>query len=381
MVDWALVSPTSDATAGLFSPFSCRGMSLANRVVMAPMTRERAPGGVPTRAMADYYRRRAAGGTGLIITEGAAPNPAGHFGSAVPRCYGEDALEGWRQVVEAVHAEGAAILVQLWHVGAFEPSLVGMQDSLLPAPVRLSPSGLAAPGRPLGRAMSHEEIVATIEDFATACCGAMEAGFDGVEIHGAHGYLPDQFLWSGTNLRDDAWGGELAGRMRFVRALVQACRSALGPRKVLSYRYSQWKQLDYAARIADTPDELAFFLAALRESGVDLLHCSTRRYWEPAFPGSDRCLADWSRELGRLPVIAVGSVTLGTDLKSPGGREHAEALPDQVEDVGRRIAVGEFDLIALGRALLANPDWARKVQNGQLDQLADFDRTQLDVLD
>jgi len=356
-------------------------MTLTNRVVMAPMTREQAPGGVPTRAMADYYRRRAAGGTGLIITEGAAPNPAGNFGAAVPRCYGEDALEGWRQVVEAVHAEGASILVQLWHVGAFEPSLVGMRDSLSPAPERLSPSGLAAPGRRLGRAMTQEEIAATLEDFATACCGAVEAGFDGVEIHGAHGYLPDQFLWSGTNQRTDAWGGDLTGRTRFVRELVQVCRSALGPRKVLSYRYSQWKQLDYAARIADTPAELELFLAALRDAGVDLLHCSTRRYWEPAFPGSDRCLADWSRKLGRLPVIAVGSVTLGTDLKAPGGREHAVTVPEQVADIDRRIAAGEFDLAALGRALLANPDWAHKVRNGQLDRLVDFDRKQLDVLE
>lgn len=355
-------------------------MTLRNRVVMAPMTREQAPGGVPTPAMADYYRRRAAGGTGLIITEGAAPNPAGNFGAAVPRCYGDDALEGWRRVVEAVHAEGASILVQLWHVGAFEPSLVGMQDSLRPPPVRLSPSGLAAPGRPLGRAMSEEEIAATLEDFATACRGAVEAGFDGVEIHGAHGYLPDQFLWSGTNLRTDGWGGHLEGRMRFAVELARSCRSALGPRGVLSYRYSQWKQLDYGARVADTPDALGLFLGALREAGVDLLHCSTRRYWEPAFPGSDRCLADWSRALSGLPVIAVGSVTLGKDLKSPGGRDHAEVLPDQVKDVGRRIAAGEFDLIAVGRALLANPDWADKVLKGQLDSLVDFDRQQLDVL-
>lgn len=130
-------------------------MRLRNRVVMAPMTREFAPHGVPTEQMTQYYRRRAAGGTALIITEGTPPDAVGAFGAQVPRFYGEDALAGWERVAQAIHAEGAAIMAQLWHVGAFDPSVIGMQDSLA-KPERLSPSGLAGPARPLGRAMRKQ---------------------------------------------------------------------------------------------------------------------------------------------------------------------------------------------------------------------------------
>lgn len=347
---------------------------------MAPMTRERAPDGVPTREVADYYARRAAGGTALIITEGAPPDPAGAFSARVPHFYGEDALEGWRRVVEAVHAEGAAIFVQLWHVGALDPSIIGMKDSLDPPLPRLSPSGLAGPGRPCGRAMTTAEIGDTIAAWGRAVAAARELGFDGVEIHGAHGYLPDQFLWSGTNRREDEYGGSLERRLRFPVELVRECRRQAGESLVLSFRLSQWKQLDYAARVAETPDELARILAALADAGVDLFHCSTRRYAEPAFPGSDLCLAAWARRLSNRPTIAVGSITLGNDFKSAHGREHAEADPAQVADLERRLQAGEFDLVALGRALLANPDWVRLVEAGDAARLRPFGRAQLDAL-
>jgi 2,4-dienoyl-CoA reductase-like NADH-dependent reductase (Old Yellow Enzyme family) len=290
----------------LFSPFRCRGLEARNRVVMAPMTRECSPGGVPDAAVAAYYRRRAAGGTGLILTEGSPPVAAGCFGARVPRFYGADALAGWAQVVEAVHAEGAAIVAQLWHVGAFEPSTIGMADSLALPPERLSPSGLAAPGRPLGRAMTAQDIDATIAAFGAATAAARRLGFEGIEIHGAHGYLPDQFLWAGTNRREDRWGGDLVARTRFAVELVRECRRQAGEALVISFRLSQWKQLDYAARIAATPAELGEIVAPLAAAGVDLFHCSTRRYWEPAFEGSGLGLAAWVRRLSGRPTIAVG---------------------------------------------------------------------------
>lgn len=360
----------------LFSPFRCRALELRNRVVMAPMTREWAPDGVPTREIADYYARRAAGGTALIITEGTPPCPEGAFGARVPRFHGDDALAGWRRVVEAVHANGAAIFVQLWHVGALDRSIIGMPDSLEPRPVRLSPSGLAGPGHPYGRAMTTTEIDDAIAAYGRAVAAARELGFDGVEIHGAHGYLPDQFLWPGTNRRQDAYGGSLEGRLRFPLELVRECRRQAGEGLVLSFRLSQWKQLDYAARIAQTPDELGRIVGRLAEAGVDLFHCSTRRYGEPAFPGSNLCLAAWVRRLSGRPTIAVGSITLGNDFKSPQGRDHAEVDPGQVADLERRLEAGEFDLVALGRALLANPDWVQLVQAGRAAQLQPFTRAQ-----
>lgn len=365
----------------LFSSFQCRGLRLRNRVVMAPMTRECSPGGVPDPAVAAYYRRRAAGGTGLIITEGSPPVAAGSFGARVPRFYGDDALAGWAKVVEAVHAEGAAIVAQLWHVGAFEPSTIGMADSLAAPPERLSPSGLAAPGRPLGRAMTSRDIDATIAAFGAATAAARRLGFEGIEIHGAHGYLPDQFLWAGTNRREDRWGGDLVARTRFAVALVRECRHQAGPDLAISFRLSQWKQLDYSARIATTPAELAQVVEPMAEAGVDLFHCSTRRYWEPAFDGSELGLAGWVRTLSGRPTIAVGSVTLGNDFKSPHGKQQAAVAPEQVDDLERRLQAGEFDLVAVGRALLANPDWVQRVASGQAASLRPFSKAHLDTLD
>lgn len=364
----------------LFAPFRVRHLTLRNRVVMAPMTRECAPGGIPTAAMVEYYRRRAAGGTGLIITEGSPPDLDGAFGANVPRFFGAAALEAWRPIVDAVHAEGAAIFVQLWHVGAFDPALIGMADSFATPPARLSPSGLAGPGRPYGHAMTQADIDRTIRAFGDAIAVARGLGFDGAEIHGAHGYLPDQFLWSGTNLRSDRYGGDHIARTRFVAELLQECRRAAGVQFVLALRLSQWKQLDYDARIAETPQQLEQILAPLCAAGLDLLHCSTRRYWEPAFAGSELPLAGWMRRLSGLPVITVGSVTLGTDFKSATGKIAAAAAPQQIADLERRLAAGEFDLVAIGRALLSNPDWAQLVAAGRADALRAFTKADLDAL-
>jgi 2,4-dienoyl-CoA reductase-like NADH-dependent reductase (Old Yellow Enzyme family) len=363
----------------MMSALKVRHVTLRNRVVMAPMTRECARDGVPTAEMAAYYARRAAGGAALIITEGTAPDASGSFGSGVPNFFGSAALAGWQAIGDAVHGHGAAILAQLWHVGGFTPSMVGMRDSVA-ASTRLSPSGLAAPGRPLGRSMSEEDIERTIAAFANAAAAARHMGFDGIEIHGAHGYLPDQFLWAGTNCRTDRYGGGLASRTRFATELVRACRHALGAEGVLSFRLSQWKQLDYAARIADTPDELGIIVEALTDAGVDLFHCSSRRYWEPAFADSELSLAGWVKRLSGKPSVAVGSVTLGNDFKSARGKQESAIAPQQVEDLEQRLERGEFDLIAIGRALLANANWVELVRSGRLQDLKAFSKAHLDGL-
>ena len=344
------------------------------------MTREFAPEGIPTPAMAAYYRRRAAGGAGLIITEGTSLTPEGSFGSRVPRMYGADALGAWKLVVQGVHAEGAAMIAQLWHVGAFDPSLIGMQDSRTDPLPRVSPSGLAAPGRSLGRVMTKADIDRTITAYALATNNAKRAGFDGIEIHAAHGYLPDQFLWQGTNLRDDRYGGSLRNRVRFACEVVAACRCELGPALILSFRLSQWKQLDYAARIASSPGELAQLVEPLCDVGVDVFHGSSRRYWEPAFAGSDLTLAGWLRRVSGKPSMAVGSVTLANDFKSSEGKTLALPAPQQIADLERRLDAGEFDLIAIGRALLANADWVHLVAGERVEQLKPFSKSQIDVL-
>lgn len=364
----------------LFRPLQIGALELRNRIVMAPMTREAAPGGIPTEQMASYYRRRAAGGTALIVTEGAPPNAAGTFGTAVPRMYGNDVREGWSRVVAGVHAEGAAVFAQLWHVGAFSPSLIGMADSLPPDHLRLSPSGLAGPGRPFGTVMTVEDIEQTVADFGLAAVLAREIGFDGIEIHGAHGYLPDQFLWSATNHRDDSYGDVQDARTRFACELVRACKRCAGADFPLSFRLSQWKQFDYEARLANSPQELAKVVVPLAAAGVDLFHCSTRRFWEAEFADDERNLAAWVRALTARPTITVGSVSLDTEFKAPAGKLHSGAVAGHIAQLERGLLAGDYDLVAIGRALLANPDWVRKVSTGQSASLRAFDKSMLQDL-
>jgi 2,4-dienoyl-CoA reductase-like NADH-dependent reductase (Old Yellow Enzyme family) len=368
----------SSAVTRLLQPVQLGALSLRNRVVMAPMTRERSPGGVPGPDVIAYYRRRAAGGVAMIITEGCAPDAIGAFGASVPRLNAESAA-AWREMVQAVHEEGARLVPQLWHVGAFEPSMVGMTDTLT-ASNRISPSGLAAANRPIGRAMAQADIDAAIESFSAAAALAQQLGCDGIEIHGAHGYLLDQFFWSATNQRSDRYGGELQQRGRFAVELVQEIRRRVGPKFPIMLRFSQWKQLDYDAKLFTSAGELAEFLRPLVDAGVDMFHCSTRRFWDPAFADSALTLAGWTRKLSGRPTIAVGSVTLGNDFKSAQGKQFAaidQAAIDRLEDF---LARGEFDLVAVGRALLANPDWVRTVAEHGANALQPFSRDMLDRL-
>jgi len=286
----------SRSTETLFRPFRLGKLDLANRIVMAPMTRSHSPGGVPGPDVAAYYRRRAEGGVGLIVTEGTyVPHPAAGFDSSVPRFYGADALDGWRQVAEHVHAGNGRIFPQLWHVG------VVIRPGQEPAPgVRpAGPSGLAGPGQQIAEPMTQSDIDAVVEAFGKAAHSAQALGFDGVELHGAHGYLIDQFFWEGTNQRTDRYGGDLVARTRFAVEVIQEVRRRVGPDFPVVLRFSQWKLQDFDAKLARTPQELEKFLSTLAATGVDAFHCSTRRFWEPEFQGSDLNLAGWTKKADR----------------------------------------------------------------------------------
>lgn len=345
-----------------------KSLSLPNRIVMAPMTRSLSPQGVPGEDVAAYYRRRAEGGVGLIITEGTyPPHPAAGFDPQVPHLYGQAALQGWTHVVDRVHSAGGCIFSQIWHVG--------MQVSSGPPPAEgrhpVGPSG--------DYAMTQSEIDAAIEAYAQAARSAQEIGFDGVELHGAHGYLIDQFFWEKTNRRTDRYGGDLVARTRFAVEVITEVRRRVGPQFPVVLRISQWKIGDYDAKLVKTPAELDLFLRPLVEAGVDVFHCSTRRFWEPEFAGSHLNLAGWAKKLSGKPTITVGSVTLGADLMS------SFRSPDSVPVTGidnllDRLERGEFDLVAVGRALIANPAWAEKVKAGALQDLRPFDRSVLTSL-
>ncbi|WP_447896113.1 NADH:flavin oxidoreductase [Vreelandella sp. GE22] len=366
--------------APLFEPFDLGSLSLANRIVMAPMTRNQSPGGVPTEEVAAYYKSRAAGGVGLIITEGTyIDHPGANGYPAVPAFHGDQALAGWQRVVEDVHAAGGKIVPQLWHVGRERRPGVEPQTSV----PGFGPMSIVENDLEVVEAMTEDDMQDVAASFARAAMDAQRIGFDGVELHGAHGYLIDQFLWPESNQRTDAYGGSLENRLRFPRMIVRAVREAVGPDFPIIFRFSQWKLSDYTAIIAETPEALGELLKPLADDGVDIFHVSTRRVWEPGFTGSEKTLATWTRELTGKPVIAVGSVGLDrtfrtghfTRTEDPTSKSRVN-----VAELAEWRAKGHFDLIAIGRALLSDPQWANKVEQGRLDELSDFDSAALDSL-
>ncbi|MGG2395993.1 NADH:flavin oxidoreductase [Pseudomonas sp. SH1-B] len=361
----------------LFAPFRLGNLELPTRVVMAPMTRSFSPGGVPNAKVVEYYRRRAAAGVGLIVTEG---TTVGHKAANgypnVPRFYGEDALAGWKQVVDAVHAEGGKIVPQLWHVGNVR-RLGTEPDASVPG---YGPMEKVKDGQVVVHGMTQADIDEVIAAFAQAARDAKAIGMDGVEIHGAHGYLIDQFFWEGSNQRTDGYGGDLAARSRFAIELIQAVRAAVGPNFPIILRFSQWKQQDYSARLVQTPEALEAFLKPLSEAGVDIFHCSTRRFWEPEFEGSDLNLAGWTRQLTGKPTITVGSVGLDGEFLQFMVKTDKVAAPASIENLLERLNKEEFDLVAVGRALLVDPDWALKVREGREQDILPFSRDALTTL-
>jgi 2,4-dienoyl-CoA reductase-like NADH-dependent reductase (Old Yellow Enzyme family) len=361
----------------LFEPFRLGSLELPNRVVMAPMTRSFSPGGVPNSKVIEYYRRRAAADVGLIITEG---TTVGHRAANgypnVPCFYGAAALAGWKQVVEAVHGAGGKIVPQLWHVGNVR-KLGTEPDASVPA---YGPSEKLKDGVEVVHGMSQQDIDEVIAAFAQAALDAQAIGMDGVEIHGAHGYLIDQFFWAGSNPRTDAYGGSLAKRSRFAIELIEAVRAAVGPDFPIIFRFSQWKQQDYSARLVQTPEALKDFLQPLADAGVDIFHCSTRRFWEPEFDGSDLNLAGWTRQLTGKPTITVGSVGLDGEFLQFMVNTDKVAQPADLSGLLKRLSNQEFDLVAVGRALLVDPDWALKVREGRQQDILPFSREALSSL-
>lgn len=361
--------------ASLFSRFACNSLELSNRIVMAPMTRQFSPNGIPTADVAAYYKRRAQGGTGLIITEGTTVNDAvATMDANIPQFHGKEALSGWEKVVGEVHAAGGKIMPQLWHVGMARVAEKAPHPELPSA----GPSGLFKPGKKGAEPMTQQHIESVIAAFAQAAADAKAIGMDGVEIHGAHGYLIDQFFWEGTNQRTDSWGGNMENRGRFAVEIVKAIRSATSPDFPIVLRYSQWKQQDYTARLASTPKELEAFLQPLSDAGVDIFHCSQRRYWESEFEDSNLNLAGWTKKLTGKPTITVGSVGLNDDFF--GAFKGQDSSTRSIDDLLERLDSQEFDLVAVGRALLQDPEWVNKIKDERTDELQTYSASSLATL-
>lgn len=348
--------------AALLSPFRLGTVDLRNRVAVAPMTRVSATAsGLATSRMAEYYRAFAEGGFGLVITEGIYTDKAFAQGYLhQPGLTGSAQEAAWRCVAEEVHSAGGKIVAQLMHAGALSqgnPHRAGTAgpSAVLPKGEQMANYRGAGPYQTPG-AMTQAEIAEAVAGFAAAAVRAREAGFDGVEVHGANGYLLDQFLTEGINRRTDAYGGPAAARVRMMAETVRAVRAAVEPGLLVGVRVSQAKVNDYAHSWAGREDDARAVFEALAASGPDYIHTTEHEAWRPAFGGSGPSLAALAKQHSGLPVIANGS------LHDPA---RAAAM----------LASGEADMIALGRGALANSNWPERVRGNR--PVREFDRDTL----
>ncbi len=360
----------------LFQPLTIRGVTLNSRFVMPAMQRGWCVGGAPLAKMAGYYARRAEGGTGLIISESCAiDHPASVNQPGAAHIYGP-AVEAWRGCVRAVHDAGGRMLLQLWHEGGIRKDASADGRPVHPS---VSPSGLYQAGKPNGRAATAKDLEAIKAAYVRGALTAKAIGADGVEIHSAHGYLMDLFLWPETNRRTDGYGGpDIAARARFPAEVVAEIRRQCGEDFIIGYRLSQWKEVDFDARVAETPEELRILVSCLRQAGVDIFHASTRRLDQPEWPGSELGFAGWVRAFTDAAVIAVGGVGIEKD-------PHSDLLVDEkgatteaaLAPLARRFAAGEFDLVAVGRCQIGDPEWVDKVRAGRFAEIRRFTRKEV----
>lgn len=363
----------------LFTPLRVGSLVLRNRFVMPGMQRGLMNDGAPTAQMVEYMRRCAAGGVGLIISESTSPDHPSAYWQPVMGRLAAGTLAAWRPVVEAVRGEGAAFLMQLWHPGAMRKVAEGHPLAGFPA---WSPSGLIQGGRPHGHAMTRRDLQELKLAYVQAAEQAQLLGADGIEVHAAHGYLLDQFLWAETNRREDEYGGaSLAERARYPAQIVAAIRAAVGPDFVISYRFSQFKEVDYGATVAESPEDLGAMLALLRTHGVDLFNVSSRRFHKPEWPDSAHpqfTIAEWVKSMTDAVVMTCGSVGLNVEMFANlfDDQEPSElTLERDLRYLADRIRRGTLDLVGVGRMHIANNDFVKKVREGRLGELALFNKT------
>ncbi|MGQ9681661.1 MAG: oxidoreductase [Anaerolineae bacterium] len=334
----------------LFQPITIGGLELTNRTVMAPMvTNYCSTDGAPTSRLMEYLGARARGGVGLLVVEASYVRPDGKGFRNELGIHSDDLIPALRELTRRVHEEGSKISIQLFHAGRQTSSTVTGEQPLAPSPLADPSSG------ELPRELTTAEVTALEDAFAAAARRAQAAGFDAVEVHGAHGYLVNQFLSPFSNRRTDEYGGNTHNRVRFAVNIVRKVRRAVGEGYPVFFRLSA----DEYVPGGITLSEAKLIAAYLQEAGVDALSVSAGNYASPGLiiiptmdldPGLFVPLAAGVKQAVSLPVIAVG-------------RLHDPMLAAQV------IAEGSADLVALGRALLTDPDWVRKAERGDIDDI------------
>ena len=312
----------------LFSPITIKQITFRNRVVMPPMVREQGDSdGCVTAAVLENYSRRAHAGTGTLIVEATAVDETSRVWDGGLCAYVGRHLTGLARLAECIHAKGAIALIQLVHGGPQASPRVSGHETVGPSAVRPSAE------EPVPRALTVEEIQAIEDRFADAAVLAIEAGFDGVEIHGAHGYLLDSFLSAQRNRRTDAYGGSLEGRQRMLVETCRRIRARIGTQALLDCRISIFNKLSEGFTAAD----LRVLIDALGTIGLDLLHVSTDGAFKGYF-GTQKSIGKWVKEMTCLPIIVAGGL-------------------DQPADAERALAEGHADLVAIGSAMLDDSSW------------------------
>lgn len=341
-----------------FSPVQLGRHTLANRIMLPPLTRQRAaqPGDVPTDLMAEYYRQRAS--AGFMVTEGTQIEPRGQGYAWTPGIYSAEQIAGWRKVTDAVHAEGGVIFAQLWHVGRVSHNALQPNGQAPVAPSAIMPEKVKAfvetgPGRgelvapPMPRELTVAEIGELVELYAQAARNAIEAGFDGVELHSANGYLINQFISEHANQRTDEYGGSLENRLRFLREVVAAVAAVVGADR-LGVRFTPlFESTDqdrvYIGLVEHDPH--ATYLEAIKvieEAGVAYLSIAE---------------ADWENAPDLPPEFRREVRDAFSGLIVYAGRY-------SVERGARLLDTGLADLVAFGRSFIANPDLPARIANG-----------------
>ncbi|QKW38442.1 alkene reductase [Actinomadura sp. NAK00032] len=326
----------------LLEPARLGSTPLRNRLVMAPLTRNRATAhGVPRSIMRTYYAQRAS--AGMIVAEAATPNVVGRTYPNITAIYGPEHVAGWRRVTDAVHAEGGRMFLQIQHGGRVGHPETSGHIPLAPSPIPL-PGTIVTPNghRPtvMPREMTADDIAATVADFAQGARNAMAAGFDGVEVHGANGYLIHQFMSGNTNHRSDGYGGDAEGRTRFAVEVIKSVAEAIGPGNV-GFRVSPYGTAN-GIEEADTEDIYDTLFAALQ--GLDLAYAHVA-FADPGTPTFNTIRASWHR-----PLIANPKLPLDR-LPDDGGKA-----------AGERLIEAGADLVSFGRAFLANPDLVERLR-------------------
>lgn len=336
----------------LFSEGKLGNLKLKNRIGLAPMTRTSAESnGVPNEVMKRYYTRYAKGGFGLLISEGTYPDEKHSQGyKNQPGIANAAQVAAWKDIVQSVHDAGAKIICQIMHAGALSQGNAYTNETIGPSAVQPKGEQLGFYGGngayPVPREMSKEDISQVIKGFAQAAGNAREAGFDGIEIHGANGYILDQFLTDYTNLRQDEYGGSTRNRVRLLVEIAQACREAVGEDFPVGIRISQSKVNDYTHKWAGGEEDANVIFTALGKAGLDFIHVTEYHADQPAFNEGGPTLAALAKKYGGLPVVVNGNLN----------------TPEQGDAMLRH---GDVDVITIGKTALANKDWVNRVAEGR----------------